>query len=106
MLGLGLDQCRRIDREHVILDGLAKDEREGIAITIPCRWRPSAFVALLQEPGLNVLAGDSFRWQLVEMLADNLELDLELMVMLGRVALFGIEFGLLSQFTERDGAAS
>lgn len=40
------------------------------------------------------------------MLTDDLELDHELMVVLGRVALFGVELGLLGQFPKRNSAAS
>ena len=50
-------------------------------------WRPLSLLALLKRPCLNILARDSFRRQIVEKLADNLELDFELVAMLGRVAL-------------------
>ena len=39
------------------------------------------------------------------MFPDDLELDDELMVVLGRVALFGIEIGLLGQFSKGYGSA-
>ena len=88
MFRLRLDQRGRIDGERVILDGLAKDERESVTVAVPGRRRPSAFVTPLQEPSLNVLARNSLRRQVVELLADDLELDLELMVVLRSVTLF------------------
>ena len=61
MFRLGLYQRGRIDHEHVVFDGLAKNEGKGVPIPIPRCLRPIALFALLQEPCLDVLARDSFR---------------------------------------------
>jgi hypothetical protein len=58
----------------VVLDRLAKDERESVAVTVPFRQRPAAFVALLQEQTLNVFARDPFCRQIVELFAYDQEL--------------------------------
>lgn len=93
---LRLHQRGGIDREHVIVDGFAKHKRESIPVPVPRRRSPPTFVALRQQPGLYFVARDSLRRLVVEMLSDDLELDDELVVVLGRMALFRIEFGLLS----------
>lgn len=61
MFGFCLNQRRRIDGEYMILNGLSKDERESVAIAISRGGRPAALVALLEQPGLDVLARDPFR---------------------------------------------
>ena len=95
MFGLGLDQRGWIDREHLILNGLAKNQREGVPVAIPRRRRPFPILALLKQPFLNILSCNPFGRHVVEMFTDDLKFDHKLMVMLGRVALFRIEFGFL-----------
>jgi hypothetical protein len=56
----GLDQGGRVHREHVILDGLAKNKRESVPVAVPRRRRPTPFLALFEQPCLNTFACDPF----------------------------------------------
>jgi len=106
MLRFCLDQRSRVGREHMILNRLAENQRKGIPVAIPRGRGPFPLITLFEQPRLNILLRNPFDWQVIEMLADDLELDEKLVVMLRRVALFGVELGLFGKFAKRDGAAS